>query len=55
MKCFQCAVTVTLNHEEIKEDRPRMTKTKPFKNEYNWEGIIFHQRKIIGKNMRKIM
>ena len=40
-KCFQYAVTVTLNHEEIKKDLQRITKIKPFVNKYNWEGINF--------------
>ena len=38
-KCFQYAVTVALNHEEIKRDRQRITKFKPFINKYNLEGI----------------
>ena len=29
--------TVTLNHEEIKKDLQRITKTKPFINKHNWE------------------
>ena len=40
-KCFQYAVTVALNHEEIKKDPQRITKIKPFINKYNWEGINF--------------
>ena len=28
-KCFQCPVTVSLNHEEIKKDPQRITKIKP--------------------------
>ena len=35
---FQYAVTVTLNHKEIKKDSQRITKKKPFINKYNWEG-----------------
>ena len=35
-KCFQYAVTVTLNHEEIKKDPKRITKIKPFINKCNW-------------------
>ena len=54
-KCFQYSVTVALNHEEIKKDPQRITKIKPFTNKYNWEGIIFHQKKMIGKKLRKIM
>ena len=38
---FQYAETVTLNHEEIKKDPPRVTKIKPFINKSNWEGINF--------------
>ena len=38
-KCFQYAITVVLNYEEIKRDLKRITKIKPFKNKYNWEGI----------------
>ena len=31
-KCFQYTVTVMLNHEEIKKDQQRITKTQPFIN-----------------------
>ena len=31
-KCFQYAVTVTLNNKEIKKDSQRITKIKPFIN-----------------------
>ena len=37
-KCFQYAVPVALNHEEIKNN---LQKIKPFTNKYNWEGINF--------------
>ena len=33
IKCFQYAVTVGLNYEEIKKDTQRITKIKPFINE----------------------
>ena len=53
-KCFQYAVTVALNHEEIKKDWQRITKNKPFTDKYNWKGIDFpsekDDRKKIGKN-----
>ena len=29
-KCFRCAVTAALNHEETKKDSQRITKIKPF-------------------------
>ena len=44
-KCFQYAVTVALNHDEIKKDPQRITKIKPFINKYNWEGINFPSEK----------
>ena len=37
-KCFQCAVTITLNHEKIKNDQRRITKIKPLVDKYNLEG-----------------
>ena len=44
-KCFYYAVTATLNHEEIKKDLQRITKTEPFINKYDWEGINYPSRK----------
>ena len=44
-KHFQYPLTVTLNHEEIKKDPQRITKTEPFINKYTWEGIDFHSEK----------
>ena len=38
-ECFQYAITVALNYEEIKMDPRRITKIKPFTNKYNWEGV----------------
>ena len=34
-KCFQYALTVALNHEKIKRDRQRISKIKPFIDQYN--------------------
>ena len=34
-KCFQYAVTVALNYEEIGKHAGRITKTKPFINKFN--------------------
>ena len=34
-KCFQCTLTVTLNHEEIKKDPQRITKIKPHRKTLN--------------------
>ena len=52
-KCFQCTVTVALNHEEIKKDPQRITKLKLFMNKYNWEGINFLSQKDDWKKIEK--
>ena len=52
-KSFQYAVTVALNHEEIKKDPQRITKIKPFMNKYNWEGINFPSEKDDWKKCEK--
>ena len=54
-KCLQYAVTVTLNHEEIKKDSQRITKIKPFINKYNYDGINFPSEKDDWKNLGKII
>ena len=36
-KCFQYAITVALNYEEIKKDPQRATEIKSFINKYNWK------------------
>ena len=38
-KRFQCAITVVLNHEQIKKDPQRITKMKPFIDQYHWKKI----------------
>ena len=38
-KCFQYVVTVALNHDKINKDPQRISKIKPFINQYNWNGI----------------
>ena len=40
-KCFQYAITVALNYEEIEKRAERKTKIKTFINKYKWEGINF--------------
>ena len=44
-KCFQYALTIALNHEQIKKDPQRITKIKPFINQYNWKEIDFLSHK----------
>ena len=40
-KCFQYAVTVALNHDKINNHPQRISKIKPFINQYNWNDIDF--------------
>ena len=40
-KCFQYALTVALNYEEITDNHQRISKIKPFINHYNWNNIDF--------------
>ena len=49
-KYFQYAVTVALNHEEIKKDLQRIKKIKPFINRYNCEGINIPSEKDDWRN-----
>ena len=40
-KCFQYAVTLALNIDKIKKDPQRISKIKPFIDQYNWKDIDF--------------
>ena len=40
-KCFQYAVTLTLNLHKIKRHPQRISKIKPFLDQYNWKDINF--------------
>ena len=39
--CFQYALTAALNYQNIKKDPKRISKIKPFYNQYNWKKIDF--------------
>ena len=49
-KCFQYAVTVSLNHDKINRDPQRISKIKPFIDQYNWNDIDFPST---GKDWKK--
>ena len=55
---FQYAITISLNHEEIKKDPQGIAKGKPFINKCNWGGINYPSEnddwKEIEKNNRAI-
>ena len=64
-KCFQYAVTLALNLDKIKKDSQRISKVKPFIDQYNWKDIDFPSaskdwrkfelnNKIVPHNTRKI-
>ena len=52
-KCFQYAVTVALNNEEIRKNPERITKIKPFINKYKWERKNFLLTKDDQKKFKK--
>ena len=44
-KCFQYAITVALNIEQIKSHPERISNIKPFIDSYNWKEIKFPSNK----------
>ena len=40
-KCFQYAISVALNYQNIEKDPQRITKIKPFIDQYDWNDIDF--------------
>ena len=52
-KCFQYAVIVALNHEEINWNPERVSNIKPFINKYNWKGINYPTKKDDWKTSEK--
>ena len=42
--CFQYAITAALNHQNIDHHPERISKLKPFINNYNWKDIEFLSR-----------
>ena len=40
-KCFQYAITIALNYDEIGNHHQRVNKVKPFIDQYNWKDINF--------------
>ena len=48
-KCFQYAITVALNHEEIEKNPERIIKIKPFVDNYNWDNKLSIRKSWLGK------
>ena len=40
-KCFQYAITIALNYDEIGNNHQRVNKVKPFIDQYSWKDINF--------------
>ena len=38
---FQCSITISLNHQKINYKPERISKIKPFIDQYNWNNINF--------------
>ena len=49
-KCFQYALNVALNHDKINKNPQRVSKIKPFIDQYNWNDIDFPST---GKDWKK--
>ena len=50
-KCFRYALTVALDYEKIQKDPQRISKIKPFIDQYNWKEIDFPSH---SKDWKKI-
>ena len=50
-KCFQYAVTLALNLDKIRKDPQRISKTKPYIEQYDWKDIDFLA---VSKDRRKL-
>ena len=44
--CFQYAITVALNHQNIGRNHQIISKIKPFIIQYNWKGIDFPSHQV---------
>ena len=49
--CFQYVLTVALNYHNIRKDPQRISKIKPFINQYDWKEIDFPSEKKTGKGL----
>ena len=56
--CFQYALTVALNHQNIEKNPQRISKIKPFIDQHNWKEIGFSSHpkdwKTFGQNNETI-
>ena len=50
-KCFQYAVTLALNLDKVRKNPQRISKIKPFIDQYNWKDIDFLA---MSKDLKKL-
>ena len=49
--CFQYALTVALNYQNIKSYPERVSNLKPFVDQYNWKEIFHHTNQKTRKSL----
>ena len=52
-KCFQYAVTLALNLDKINKNSQRISKIKPFIEEYNWKDLVALNILYVPHNTKK--
>ena len=52
--CFQYALTVALNYQNIKKTPQRISNIKTFVDQYDWKEIKFHCTEKTGKSLNQI-
>ena len=55
MFSIRCNSRIKLWKKKKGKNPERTSKSKPFTNKYNWEGINYPSKKMIGKNLRGII
>ena len=48
---FQCPLTVALNYQTAKKDSPKISKIKPFIDQYNWKEMYFPSHRTDWKKL----
>ena len=54
-ECFKYAITTALNYSKINNHPEKVSKLKPFIENYNWKDTEFPSCSKIGKNLNKII
>ena len=54
-KCFQYALKIALNYQNIKKNPQRISNIKLFIHQYNWNEIDFPRKVRIGESLNQII